>query len=101
MGQQIRPETRREFLDKLVIPTDPQVGNPNLIFSEPFKPGQPEFNRAYEASFQELDTKKFSIGIKDIDEAVMFYFNDAYTKRVFSRIRIHIHHQTYAATTLI
>jgi len=83
MGQQIRPETRREFLDKLVLPTDPQYGNPNLIFSEPFKPGQPEINRAYETSFQELDTKKFSIGIKDIDEAIMYYFDEVLKLKVY------------------
>lgn len=83
MGQQIRPETRREFLDKLILPTDPQYGNPNLIFSEPFKPGQPEINRAYETSFEEIDTKKFSIGIKDIDEAIMYYFNEVLKLKVY------------------
>jgi hypothetical protein len=83
MGQQIRPETRREFLDKLILPTDPQYGNPNLVFSEPFKPGQPEINRAYETSFEELDTKKFSIGIKDIDEAIMYYFDEVLKLRVY------------------
>lgn len=83
MGQQIRPENRREFLDKLVVPADPQYGNPNLVFSQPFKPGQPEFNRAYETSFEELDTKKFSIGIKDIDEAILFYFNEVLKLEVY------------------
>ena len=83
MAQQIRPENRREFMDKLVLPTDPQYGNPNLIFSEPFKPGQPEFNRAYETSFDELDSKKFSIGIKDIDEAIMYYFKEVLKLEVY------------------
>lgn len=80
MGQQVRPQTKREFMNKLVIPKDPRYGNPNLIFSEPFKPGQPEFNRAYETSLQDIQEgirdKKFSIGIKDIDEAIMYYFNE-------------------------
>ena len=83
MAQQIRPENRREFMDRLVVPTDPEYGNPNLIFSEPFKPGQPEFNRAYETSFDELDTKKFSIGIKDIDEAIMYYFKEVLKLEVY------------------
>lgn len=61
-------------MDKLVKPYDPQYGNPNIIPSEPFKPGQPEFNRAFEISMKGDDTKKFSIGIKDIDEAIMYYF---------------------------
>lgn len=72
--QTVRPQNRREFMDKLVKPYDKQEGNPNEIFSEPFKPGQPEFNRAYEVSFKDIEDKKFSIGIKDIDEAIMFYF---------------------------
>lgn len=75
--QQVRPQTQREFMNKLVKPSDPQYGNPNIVFSEPFKPGQPEFNRAYETSFRDdPEPKKFSIGLKDIDEAVMYYFNE-------------------------
>lgn len=83
MGQQVRPQTRREFMNKLVKPVDPQYGNPNIIFSDPFKPGQPEFNRAYETSLKDLQDKKFSIGIKDIDEAVMFYFNNTLKLAVY------------------
>lgn len=75
MAQKVRPQNRREFLDRAIVPKDPEYGNPNIIFSEPFKPGQPEFNRAYQTSEQETPNKKFSIGIKDIDEAIMYYFN--------------------------
>jgi len=83
MGQQVRPQTRREFMDKMVKPIDPQYGNPNIVFSEPFKPGQPEFNRAYETSVNEEPNKRFSIGIKDIDEAIAFYFNEYLKLTVF------------------
>jgi hypothetical protein len=83
MAQQVRPENRREFMNKLVVPTDPKYGNPNIIFSDPFKPGQPEFNRAYETSLDQVDDKKFSIGIKDIDEAVMFYFTNVLQLSVY------------------
>lgn len=76
MTQIVRPPTRKEFLDKLRVPTDPQYGNPNLVFSEPFKPGQPEFNRAFETAYEPTGDKKFSVGIKDIDEAIMYYFNN-------------------------
>jgi hypothetical protein len=76
MAQQVRPQTRKEFMDKLYVPTDPQYGNPNITFSEPFKPGQPEFNRAYETAYEPTGDKKFSVGIKDIDEAIMYYFNN-------------------------
>jgi len=81
--QQVRPQNRREFMDKLSVPTDPQYGNPNLTFTEPFKAGQPEVNRAYETKFTELDNKKFSIGIKDIDEAIMYYFNNVLKLSVY------------------
>jgi len=83
MGQQVRPQTRREFMNKLVNPYDPQYGNPNIVFSEPFKPGQPEFNRAYETSLKDLQDKKFSIGIKDIDEAIMYYFDNVLKLSVY------------------
>lgn len=82
--QQIRPLTQREFMNKLVVPTDPEYGNPNQIFSEPFKPGQPEINRAYETSYRNDPTpRKFSIGIKDLDEAVMYYFEHVLQLRVY------------------
>ena len=71
-------------MNKLVKPTDPTYGNPNLIFTEPFKPGQPEINRAYETSFRgDPEPKKFSIGIKDLDEAIMFYFNNVLQLSVY------------------
>lgn len=71
-------------MNKLVKPTDPTYGNPNLIFTEPFKPGQPEINRAYETSFRgDPEPKKFSIGIKDLDEAIMYYFNNVLQLSVY------------------
>ena len=83
MGQKVRPQNRREFMDKLVTPYDATYGNPNIIPSEPFAPGQPEFNRAYETSLNDLKDKKFSIGIKDIDEAIMYYFNNVLKLTVY------------------
>ena len=83
MPQIVRPQNRREFMNKLIIPADRQYGNPNIIYSEPFKPGQPEFNRAYETAFDPTGDKKFSIGIKDIDEAIMYYFTNALKLTVY------------------
>ena len=71
-----RPENRREFMNKLVTPYDPTIGNPNEVFSEPLKPGQPEYNRAYEISQDKDTTRNVSIGIKDMDEAIMYYFDN-------------------------
>ena len=81
--QQVRPETRREFMDKLVTPYDPTQGNPNIIQSQPFKPGQPEINRAYQTAYDSTGDKKFSIGIKDIDEAVQYYFDNVLQLSVY------------------
>lgn len=86
--QQVRPKTRREFMDKLSTPSDPQYGNPNLTFTEPFKPGQPEHNRAYEVAYSDLDTKKFSIGIKDHSEAIQYYFDEVLKPTVYQNNNI-------------
>jgi hypothetical protein len=74
--QVVRPTNRTEFMNKLVEPYDPKVGNPNVVFSEPTKLGQPENNRALEVSERKDWDKDFTIGIKDIDEALMYYFNN-------------------------
>jgi hypothetical protein len=71
-----RPETRQEFMNKLVMPTDPTVGNPNQVYSETVRPGQPEFNRAYEISEKGDTDINVAVGIKDIDEAVLYYFEN-------------------------
>lgn len=71
-----RPENKIEFMNKLVKPYDETVGNPNNVFSEPYKPGQPEFNRANEISQTKDTSRNVSIGIKDIDEAIQFYFDN-------------------------
>ena len=74
--QVVRPTNRQEFMNKLIEPYDQQVGNPNTIFSEPTKLGQPENNRALEISERNDGDKDFTIGIQDLDEAIMHYFNN-------------------------
>ena len=70
------PYTKQQFLSKLVIPTDPHIGNPNQVETE-LKPGQPEFNRAYQTSFKdEKKVKPISIGLQDIDETISYYFSN-------------------------
>jgi hypothetical protein len=71
-----RPENKVEFMNKLVMPYDETVGNPNSVFSEPYKPGQPQFNRANEISQSKDKSRNVSVGIKDIDEAIQFYFDN-------------------------
>lgn len=75
--QKVRPQNRREFMSKLVGPAyDPKEGTVPKPFSEPAKLGQPEQNRAYQTTVKGDSEKDFYIGIKDIDEAVMYYFNN-------------------------
>jgi hypothetical protein len=63
-------------MNKLVAPYDEKTGNPNSIFSETTKLGQPETNRAKQISVKGDTDKDFYVGIKDIDEALMYYFTD-------------------------
>lgn len=72
--QQTRPQTRREFMKTLEMPYVQQ--SPDPVFTLPQKLGQPEFNRALEYSLKDSDDKVFSVGIKDIDDAVMYYFTE-------------------------
>jgi len=76
MANQVkRPKNRREFMDKLVKPYLPSQGDPNAVFSQPQKLGQPEINRALEITARKDQDKDFSIGIKDFDEALKYYFD--------------------------
>lgn len=72
----VRPENRREFMNKLVEPYSKEYGNPNEVFSQNAKAGTPEINRARQVSLKDDKDRNFHIGIKDIDEALMYYFNN-------------------------
>lgn len=74
MNQGTRPKNRREFMTSLSEPYVKGYSDPTKVFSEPKKSGMPEINRAYQIASDSQDDKDFSIGIKDIDEAVMYYF---------------------------
>lgn len=75
--QVVRPENRKEFMSRLIGPAYvPSQGTVQKPFSEPTKLGQPEQNRAYEISERKDGDKDFTIGIKDVDEALMYYFNN-------------------------
>ncbi len=53
-----------------------EAGNPNQVYTNPKHLGMPEVNRAYEVSTKGDQQKNFYVGIKDIDEAVMWYFKN-------------------------
>ena len=56
--QTTRPQNRREFMNKLVIPYDERYPNTNEIFTEPYKAGQPEKDRSKEISLKNDIDKK-------------------------------------------
>jgi hypothetical protein len=56
------------------MPYDARYPNPNDIPSEPYKAGLPENDRSKEISLKGDTDKNFSVGIKDINEAVNYYF---------------------------
>jgi hypothetical protein len=75
MNQVTRPQNRKEFMNKLIVPYSPEYGNPNVVFSDSQKLGQPEKNRALDYSLKGDTDKDFSIGLDDLTEAVQYYFD--------------------------
>jgi hypothetical protein len=72
------PKTQREISVEQHISTYVPAGNPN--YADPNVSG---VNRALQTSFKNDTTKPFSIGIKDIDEAVFYYFENVIQPSVF------------------
>lgn len=71
------PVQRREFLNSFVNPYIESIGNPNTtVLPLDSPPGEPEFNRGYEISMKGDTDKIPKIGIKDIDEAIQYYFDN-------------------------
>ena len=77
-----RPYTKREFLSKLQEPyvnpvtEEPVAPKTEVVVSSEVKPGQPEFNRAQEVSLKNDNNKTISLGLKDIDSAILYYLEN-------------------------
>ena len=63
-GKTPTPPTQRELSLSQHTPSYPAEGNPNLSAELN--------NRALQTSFADDDTKPFSVGIQDIDEAIFY-----------------------------
>ena len=72
------PKTQREIIVEQHISTYVPAGNPNYA-----DPNVPSINRALQTSFKNDNVKPFSIGIKDIDEAVFYYFENVIQPSVY------------------
>lgn len=77
MAQKTRARSTKEFMSKLNEPYElSNYANPNQVYTEPKRAGMPEVDRSQQISARNDDDKDFHIGIKDIDEAVMYYFKN-------------------------
>jgi hypothetical protein len=64
------PPTQRELSLKQHTAFDQEQGNPNSFVEDG------KTNRSLNLSFKDDTTKPFSVGIKDIDEAIFYYFQN-------------------------
>ena len=70
------PKKQQEISKSLVKPFDAKRGNPNKDLNPNKSQTGIEFNRSTKISQKKDTSKQFSVGIKDIDEAVFYYFNN-------------------------
>ena len=76
------PKTQRELSIESQKPYIPPAGAPGFSpTGNPNDANQP--NRGQQSSFKEDTTKSYSIGIQDIDEAIMYYFQNEIKPSVF------------------
>jgi hypothetical protein len=74
-GRKPIPKTQREISISQQTPYEPPVGSPGFSpTGNPNNSGNP--NRADQTSFRDDTVKPLSIGIQDIDESVMYYFQN-------------------------
>ena len=74
------PKSQRDISVDLQTAYSSEYGNPNDAFEgaqfSPENQANLPFNRNTQMSFKDDNTKPFSVGIKDIDESIMYYFNN-------------------------
>ena len=75
------PKTQKQISIDQQQPSDPRFGNPNIPIPTQFNETGIDFNRSTKLSWKDDTSKPFSIGIKDIDEAVFYYFQNEIQKR--------------------
>ena len=74
------PKSQKELSTGLQTPSDAKMGNPNNASNNKQFPPENEanipFNRSTQMSFKNDTTKPFTVGLKDIDESIMYYFDN-------------------------
>jgi hypothetical protein len=92
------PKTQKEISKDLQTPYDAQQGNPNDATEggqfPPDNQANIPFNRSTKMSFKGDTVKPFTVGIKDIDESIMYYFQNVIQPSVIQNgERIAVTHQ--------
>jgi hypothetical protein len=77
------PKKQEEISKGLQTAFDTKRGNPNKDANLTSSQTGIEFNRSTKISHKKDTSKPFSVGIKDIDEAVFYYFNNVIKPFVF------------------
>jgi|TARA_B100000780_G_scaffold39592_1_gene24632 hypothetical protein len=70
------PKTQKELSIEQQSPSSERYGNPNIPVNSNESQTGIGFNRSEKLSWTDDTTKPFSIGLKDLDEAVFYYFNN-------------------------
>ena len=70
------PKTQRQISIEQQKTFDTERGNPNARINPNESETGIDFNRSTKLSFKNDDTKPFSIGLQDLDEAVFYYFKE-------------------------
>jgi len=74
------PKSQKEITNDLITPYDAKRGNPNDASEgaqyPPTNEANVDFNRSTKMSFKDDTTKPFVVSIKDIDESIMYYFDN-------------------------
>ena len=74
-GKKPTPKSQREIMNSQTEPYSPPDGA--MGFSETGNPNPPStFNRGEQTSFKGDTTKPFSLGFKEIDEAIIYYMDN-------------------------
>ncbi len=61
------PKSQKQISSEFVQPSDPTIGNPNNATTQ---------SRGTKLSWRGDNTKPFTVGIQDIDESIMYYFQN-------------------------
>jgi hypothetical protein len=81
-------EIQNNLIDPYVFPeTGESLGNPNIPsefnqFTDTKQSGI-DFNRSEQMSFKDDTTKPFTVGLQDIDESIMYYFQNVIRPSVY------------------